>query len=123
MSIGSWKEGELARWLERKLEEKGLINIRALVGTLDIGQVSGVRFGSSTLTYPGGAPTVTLTVSHGLAAAPTTIVATPDNSATGKLTNASVGNITPTTFDITGHTIDGSNPAAATTVAVYWVAT
>lgn len=119
--IGGWSAADLARFIEQKLEEPGVLNLANIVGNLDVAQVTGIDFGVATLTYPGGSASATVDAAHGLGAEPSGAIVTADRSAAGALTNCSAGDFTDEQITIEGHTIDGSLPAGSTEVAVSWV--
>lgn len=80
-----------------------------------------VAFGAGTVTWPGASRfTSTTTVTHGLGATPVTIHLTSGNQnlVVTQYPSAPTG----TTFTVTGNTIDGASPVAATTLGFYWLA-
>lgn len=87
---------------------------------IDVGGRSiGVRFGSGTLTFPGGSPsTSTVTVNHGLGRTPVAVCVC--NEFLGSI--GSVNTLTSTTFQTLGFTVDGSSPGAGTGAPFYWIA-
>jgi hypothetical protein len=83
------------------------------------GRSAGIRFGSGTLTWPGGSAFTNATsVTHGLGTTPAAVLVTGSGGAT-LVTANTVG---ATTFNALGCTIDGSTPAASTTITFYWLA-
>jgi hypothetical protein len=91
--------------------------IRQLQGALD-GKT--IRSGTATLTWPGGSQTTSVaTVTHGLPATPTEVVATAKNPPV----DAWVWTGTPgaTTVDLAART-SAAAPAGGTTVTVSWIA-
>lgn len=85
---------------------------------IDTGGLSlSLRRGSGNVTFPGGSPfTNVVTVTHGLSAAPGQIIVTSSNTNT----NVAYSNVTATTFDVSGQTVDGSSPGAGN-VAFSWM--
>lgn len=119
MSLGRLRtEGDLARFMERKLEEPGLVNVGNLAGVLDVADLGGLGYGQGTLTFT-ASNTATVTIAHPFDGEPAMIGLCPDNGAIGQLVNLSAGNLTDTDFDVTGRTIDGSTPTGS--VTVYWI--
>jgi hypothetical protein len=89
---------------------------RAMIDTGD--QLVGIRFGSGQITYPGGSAVSDAgLVSHGLGKAPVAMFCQSQG------VHHYVRPITPTstTFTAQGRTLDGTSPAAATTVDFYWL--
>lgn len=81
--------------------------------------------GAATVSWPGGATLSSgTTVSHGLPTTPTVAVATmgPIDSGVSVICVVQIVNMGSTTFDVYAQTIDGSTPAAASSVTVYWLA-
>jgi hypothetical protein len=98
--------------------ELGIL-IRQLQAMLD-GKV--VRAGRATLVWPGGASeSNVLTVTHGVPNAPFVQVS-PVSRVGGVEIVAWTATPGDTTFDLRGSTIDASNPAAAATATVDWLA-
>lgn len=84
------------------------------------GRSVGIRFGSNTITWPGGSGTTSsTTVTHGLGRTPAGVYVSASTTLGGTHINAtSVG---ATTFSVQGTTIDGSSPAGGTTGTFYWL--
>ena len=93
---------------------------------LDAGGVSAsVRFGTGTITWPGGSPRAnTLNVDHGLGGTPIVVLATPTSSLGGGVIFPVVATFAygATQFSASSVTSDGSSPAAATTHTFVWLA-
>jgi hypothetical protein len=84
------------------------------------GRSIGVRFGVSTLTWPGGVAGSSIgTVTHGLGRTPVCVLATVN--AGGVAGPAWTGTPGATTFPLAARTADGSSPGAGTTTSVSWV--
>lgn len=82
--------------------------------------LGGLRFGSASVTWPGGSPNATdTTVTHGLSSTPRCVLMTPTSSTNAVLSSSSVGSAT---FLASGTTRDGSSPVAATARSFYWLA-
>src|SRR5690349_16932583 len=97
-----------------------MTDVGALIRQLQ-GALGGVvqRSGSDSVTWPGGSRLTTpTTVLHGLPSAPTSIRL--GSSSTN--TYVAYSNITDTSFDVTGNTIDGGSPAAGLTRGFSWEA-
>lgn len=90
---------------------------------IDTGGLSiGIRFGTGTVTWPGGSVNSdVVTIDHGLATTPRSIQFTPIATATPADIFVSAGSVTSTTFGARGRTTDGSSPAAASTQTFYWL--
>jgi hypothetical protein len=79
----------------------------------------GARFGGSNVTYPGGSSqSSAATVTHELGRTPT-VVFTQSRGINYHARPASLG---ATTFTVATQTLDGTSPAAATSVDFYWLA-
>lgn len=79
-----------------------------------------IRFGSNSVTWPGGSPnTSDTTVTHGLGADPS-LVLTSNISTTNMVLMSHTETIT--TFKVAGTTRDGSSPANGTQRFFYWLA-
>lgn len=97
--------------------------LRSLV--LDTGGASiGIRFGVTTISWAGGTPFSSApTVLHGLGKTPVVVIPKSATFLTGsKFVLVDAVLYTSTDFTIQGVTDDRSNPAAATTCSVVWVA-
>lgn len=94
--------------------QRHAVLIRQLQGALD---GKSTRSGAGSVTWPGGNRlTNATTVQHGLPAAPTTIRF--GSSSTNM--HLAYSNVTASSFDVTGNTIDGTSPAAATSRGFSW---
>jgi hypothetical protein len=89
---------------------------------LDTGGLSaGVRFGTGTLTWPGGSPfTNTLPLAHGLGRIPTIAVATATLAAGTDTCGLHVVTFDATNVQWRGYQMQGVSPVAATTKTFYW---
>jgi hypothetical protein len=90
-------------------------------------QSADIRFGTATITWPGGSVRASNTsVSHGLGRTPAVAIATAQTGVGGSLTVMPVAivrnTMTDTTLEISAVTSDESSPAAATTATVWWLA-
>jgi hypothetical protein len=91
-------------------------------------QSAQIRFGTATLTWPGGSPRGdNVSVSHGLARTPVVVLVTASTGVGASTTVFPVvavrgGTMTSTTVELTAVTSDGSSPAAATEATVHWLA-
>lgn len=83
---------------------------------------AGIRFGTLTLTWPGGAAASNaVAVAHGLGTTPVAVVATSNTTAgTGLI--AVVAFFDATTVTLQGETTGGFAPLAAATNTVSWIA-
>lgn len=84
------------------------------------GQVPKMRYGHASTTFPGGVNATSSTVLHGLETTPTAVLATFDN--VGPWVVVDTSTYTTTQFTWAAITRDGTNPAAATTTGIYWLA-
>lgn len=117
-SLADLPLGALKRWLEQNWQpsassvlESGSITLPLLDGA--------IHLGNDTLTFPGGSiDSTALNVLHGFDR-PATVL-TESNALNYKTRVAlPVGN---TNFSVAARTLDGSSPAAATTVTFDWIA-
>ena len=108
--------------LMRKLEQSWQPDAESLLapGSITIDALSSaLTFGVNTVVWAGVLTTTNvLTVLHGLGRQPTNIQITSANNNT----HVAYSNITLTSFDVTGRTVDGSVPAAAVAVNFSWEA-
>lgn len=83
-----------------------------------------VRFGVSTVTWPGGAGTSNgLVVSHGLGRTPVVVVATQNTSSgLAKIPVVATQAFTTTAFTLYAGTVDGTSPANTATTTISWIA-
>jgi hypothetical protein len=107
----------LPEWVPEEMIRRNFDRLASLV--IDTGaQLVGIRFGSGQITYPGGSAVSDAgLVSHGLGKAPVAMFCQSQG------VHHYVRPITPTstTFTAQGRTLDGTSPAAATTVDFYWL--
>lgn len=76
-----------------------------------------VRSGSDAVSWPGGSRlTNATTVQHGLSSSPTSILL----GSSSINTHLAYSNVTTSSFDVTGNTIDGTSPVAATSRSFSW---
>jgi hypothetical protein len=108
--------------LKRKLEQDWQPDANTLLagGSIGIDDLSAaLTFGIDAVVWGGASRlTAVLTVLHGLGRQPTNI----QLSSSSSNTHLAWSNLTPTSFDVTGNTIDGTSPAAATTRDFSWEA-
>lgn len=84
------------------------------------GLATSLRFGTATMTWPGGSPTATtLVISHGLGTTPHGVIATAGINIWAACIT---GTYTDADFRLGARTFDGTSPAAASTNDVYWIA-
>jgi hypothetical protein len=99
-------------------------NFQALARfVLDTGGVTaGARWGTGTVTWPGGSPfTSTLTLAHGLGKAPVVAVATPQLAGASQVCSMNVVTFDATNVQWRGYATDDTSPAAAVTKIFYWL--
>jgi hypothetical protein len=108
--------------IKRKLEQDWQPDAHTLLagGSLTVDMLSGaLTFGSDTVTWGGASPSsANLSVLHGLGRVPAAVLLT---SRSNVIVFAETAR-TISTFQVSARTVDGSSPAAATTVDFYWLA-
>lgn len=83
-----------------------------------------IRFGVSTVTWPGGSGISNgLVVTHGLGRPPVVVVATQNTSVgLAKIPTVGTQAFTTTTFTLFAGTVDGTSPTNTSTSTISWIA-
>lgn len=120
MAIGRiTTEGELARFVDAAIDPLRTL-IKQLQSMLDGRRL---KIGVAAMTWPGGVSlSDTVTVDHGLPAAPEAVLATMILAGSGEVWAVHAGNYTDASFDLQAEPVSGFTPPAATTVPVAWMA-
>lgn len=116
---GDWGAVERVRQLLQSLVIDAGID-----ATTKLPRSVGIRFGTATITWPGGTPFATVAVTHGLGRTPTAVFAGDAGGGTMN-TNIPVWSATSpgaTTFTAAAETSDASAPAVGLTRTFYWLA-
>lgn len=108
----------LERLLDGSITARNFQKLQQLV--IDTGgQSVGMRFGTTSVTWPGGAQATNVpAVDHGLGRTPVVALLTPLNSTNLVL---SVMSVTATQITVQGATRDESSPVLGTTRTVHWL--
>ena len=91
---------------------------------VSLGSIRQARFGTGTITWPGGlASSNTINVSHGLSVTPgAVLVASITSSGLTQIPVLQSGLYTSTQFSVAAGTVDGQTPLASATTGFAWLA-